>query len=218
MRIKMIFRWAMPIGLESILFCFLTMVTTRIETSFGADAIAVSKVGVQIESLSWLIGGGFSSALISFVGQNYGAQKWERIHKGTRIAACIMAVWGTFITVLFIVLGGAIISLFLPAPNLVALGKSYLFILAFSQLLMNMEGVASGAFKGTGRTIPPSLVSFVCNGLRPPLAFILSRTSLGLYGIWLAISITTVLRSSWICLWYIASRKRSGEKPQSIYS
>jgi putative MATE family efflux protein len=73
-KIVRIIKWALPVGLESILFCFLTMITTRIETSFGADAIAVSKIGVQIESLSWLIGGGFGSALLAFVGQNYGAQ------------------------------------------------------------------------------------------------------------------------------------------------
>jgi putative MATE family efflux protein len=84
--------WALPIGLEGILFCFLSMLCSRIEAGFGADAIAVAKIGSQIESLSWLIGGGFGSALVAFIGQNYGAQKMERIHKGTKIAAAaIMA-------------------------------------------------------------------------------------------------------------------------------
>ena len=58
LKIKLILKWSLPIGLESILFCFLSMVTSRIAASFGADAIAVGRVGSQIESLSWLIGGG----------------------------------------------------------------------------------------------------------------------------------------------------------------
>ena len=202
-KIKQMLKWSVPIGLESILFCFLSMITTRLEISFGADAIAVSKIGTQIESLSWLIGGGFGSAMLAFVGQNYGAKKWERIRRGTKIGALAMAVWGSLITLLFITLGGQIFSLFFRQSSLIALGRQYLFILAFSQLSMNMEAVASSAFKGTGRTIPPSLVSIVCNILRPPSALILSRTSLGLSGIWLAITITTVMRGLWICLWYV---------------
>jgi putative MATE family efflux protein len=206
-KIVMLLKWALPIGLESILFCFLSMICSRLEASFGADAIAVAKIGAQIESLSWLIGGGFGSALIAYIGQNYGAQKWDRIHKGTKIAATVMAVWGSLVTLLFFTIGPAIYSIFLPAPHLMALGRDYLFIFAFCQLSMNLEAVASGAFKGIGKTIPPSLVSIISNSLRPLLAFILSRTSLGLYGIWIAVTITTVIRGLWICIWYILRRK-----------
>ena len=201
-KISRLFKWALPIGIESILFCFLSMVCSRLEASFGADAIAVGKIGGQIESLSWLVGGGFGSALIAFIGQNYGADKWDRINHGTRIAAVFMALYGTCITLLFIFFGGIIFSFFLSSPSLVALGKEYLFIFAFAQLFMNLETVASGAFKGTGRTLPPSLVSIATNAIKPILAYILSRTSLGLSGIWIAVTITTVVRGLWICIWY----------------
>jgi putative MATE family efflux protein len=206
-KIVMLLKWSLPIGLESILFCFLSMICSRMEASFGSDAIAVAKIGSQIESLSWLIGGGFGSALIAFIGQNYGAKKWDRIHKGTKIAAVVMTIWGSLITLMFLTLGPAIYSLFLPVPHLMRLGRDYLFIFAFCQLSMNLEAVASGAFKGTGRTIPPSLVSIISNSLRPLLAYILSRTSLGLYGIWIAVSVTSIIRGLWICIWYIMSKK-----------
>jgi len=214
-KMKMILKWSLPIGLEGILFCFLSMVTSRIVASFGADAIAVNKVGAQIESLSWLIGGGFGSALVAFIGQNYGAGKWQRIHRGTRISVGAMTLWGSFVTVLLIVLGGAIFSVFLPDPVLVSLGRRYLFILAFTQLPTNLETVAAAAFKGTGRTIPPSLASIISNLLRPPLAYALARTSLGLDGIWLAITVTSVMRGLWICLWYlITSEERKVKREE----
>ena len=209
-KIKMLLKWAVPIGLESILFCFLSMLCSRIVAEFGAGAMAVSKIGSQIESLSWLIGGGFSSALIVFIGQNYGAAKWERIHEGTKIAAYTMAIWGTLVTTLLLTLGGAIFAFFLPVPELIGLGRNYLFILAFCQLSMNLEGVASGAFKGTGRTIPPSLASIITNCARPVLAFIFSRTDLGLNGVWFAVSTTAIIRSLWICIWYLAAAKKAG--------
>ena len=207
-KIITLFKWALPVGLESILFCFLSMICSRIEAGFGAEAIAVAKIGGQIESLSWLIGGGFGSALIAFIGQNYGAQKWDRIGKGTKISAGVMAIWGTSITVLFLTLGPAIFSIFLSEEHLVSLGKNYLFIFAFCQIFMNLEAVAAGAFKGTGRTIPPSIASIISNTMRPILAGLFSQTSLGLYGVWIAVSITAVIRGTWICVWYILAEKK----------
>jgi len=185
------------------------MVCSRIEASFGADAVAVGKIGTQIESLSWLIGGGFGSALVSFIGQNYGAGKWDRIHHGTRIAVVVMATWGSFITLLFLTNGSNIFSLFLSAPPLISLGGRYLFIFAFAQLFMNLEAVASGAFKGTGRTIPPSLASIVSNTLSPILAYIFSRTSLGISGVWVGAMLATVARGVWIGVWYILTSKKT---------
>ena len=208
-KIIRLFKWSVPIGLESILFCILSMLCSRLEAVFGADALAVGKTGAQIESLSWLIGGGFGSAMVVFIGQNYGARKWERIHQVTRISAIIMSLWGLFITLLFISFGGNIFSLFLPAPSLVILGRRYLLILAFAQISMNLEAVASGAFKGTGRTIPPSLASIICNVIKVLLAYILSHTSLGIYGIWIGITISTVTRGAWICIWYIAAERKN---------
>jgi Na+-driven multidrug efflux pump len=120
-----------------------------------------------------------------------------------------MAIWGVMIT-LFLWLGGSFVfSLFLPGSEMLALGIPYLRILSFAQLPMTMESVAAGAFKGTGRTIPPSIASIVTNIIRPILAYFLSRTSLGLYGVWIAVSATALMRGAWICLWFIlAERKR----------
>ena len=49
--IKML-KLSLPIGVESLLFCFLTMICSRIEAGFGAHAVAVGKIGSQIESLT----------------------------------------------------------------------------------------------------------------------------------------------------------------------
>ncbi|MDR0602452.1 MAG: MATE family efflux transporter [Treponema sp.] len=217
-RMLLILKWSLPIGIESIVFCLLAMATSRVETSFGAHAVAVSKIGSQIESLSWLIGGGFSSAMVAFIGQNYGAQKWDRIARSVRLSVVIMTIWGILVTLFLWTLGGFVFSLFLPDPPLVRLGVIYLRIFSFAQLPMNLEGVGAGAFKGTGRTIPPSLASVLANLTKPVLAYALSRTALGLYGVWIAVSAATVIRGLWIFLWYFLSdRKRAHLAPPRPY-
>ncbi|MDR3085484.1 MAG: MATE family efflux transporter, partial [Christensenellaceae bacterium] len=80
--LKQIFLWATPVVIENFLFTSLTMLVSRLINGFGSDVMAANRIGSQIESLTWLIGGGFSSALTAFTGQNFGAGKWSRIHKG----------------------------------------------------------------------------------------------------------------------------------------
>jgi putative MATE family efflux protein len=207
-----IIKWTIPIFLETTLFCLLTMITSRFEVSFGAYAVAMSRVGSQVESLTWLVGAGFGAALTVFVGQNYGAGNHTRIKKGVRYAAFLMTGWGVTVASILALGGGIIFSIFLPDPELRNLGIMYLRVLAICQIPMNLEGVFGNAFKGKGRTVPPSICSITSNVIRVPLAYILSRTSLGLLGIWIAVSFSACLRGIWVSLWYAAAGR---QKPQA---
>ncbi len=201
--VRRILKWSVPIGLESMLFTMMAMVTARFISAFGASAIAVNKVGTQIESLSWLIGGGFGSALTAFMGQNFGAGKWTRIREGFRLSVVVMSLWGVAITA-GIYLGAAFLfSIFLADPEIVRMGVDYLHILALCQIPQCFESIAGSTFKGVGRTLPPSIVSITSNVLRVFLTFFLSRTALGLNGIWLGISLSAVLRGLWSFGWYL---------------
>jgi putative MATE family efflux protein len=204
-RLLQVLKWALPIGLETILFCFLSMLCSRIEARFGANAMAVGRIGSQIESLSWLIGGGFGSALVIFVGQNFGAGRQDRIRQGVRISGAIMTVWGILVAAFLCFAGRFVFAVFLPDPEIARLGRYYCYIFAACQISMNLEAVWSGAFKGTGQTLPPSLVSIISNALKPVLALVLSRTSLGLFGVWVGVSGAAILRGLGLFLWYMIS-------------
>ncbi len=199
--INRILKWSIPIGLESMLFTGMSMVTARFVASFGATATATSKVGSQIESLSWLIGGGFGSALTAFMGQNFGAKKWKRFRSGFALSAGVMLVWGVVITAVIFFCAAFLFSIFLPDTDILPMGVSYLHILALCQLPQCFEAVSGSAFKGSGRTIPPTIVSITSNVIRVVLAFFLSKTALGLKGIWIAISLTAALRGSCSFIW-----------------
>ncbi len=207
-KLRQIVRWSLPISLESLLFTLLSMVITRFVAAFGAQAIAVNRVGSQIESLSWLIGGGFGSAITAFIGQNFGAGKWTRIRRGFQMSVYSMLLWGAFSTLLLLFAGAALFRIFLPEPDIVAMGAKYLRILALCQIVSCLECVASGAFRGVGQTIPPSLASIVSNAVRIPLAYGLSRTALGLDGIWRGIVFGAIMRSVWIFIWYLVRARK----------
>ncbi len=197
-----IFRWSLPTGLESGLFTLLAMVTTRQVASFGTDPITVQRIGSQIESLSWLIGGGFGTAVTSFVGQNYGARKWSRIHQGTRIATRAMLIYGVAVAAVLFFGGKLLYAVFVPEEHIQLLGVDYLRILAACEVFACLEGMSGGAFRGLGKTLPPAAISIASNVLRVPLAYVLAATPLGLNGIWWAVSITCAMRGAGMFLWY----------------
>ncbi|MCL2165421.1 MAG: MATE family efflux transporter [Oscillospiraceae bacterium] len=192
-KIWQIVHWALPISIESGLFCILTMAVGRLIAGFGSEALAVHRVATQIEALSWLVGSGFGSAVTAFVGQNYGARKWDRISSGFRISSAVMFAWGCIITFTLYFGGYILFSLFLPEIELRNMGAVYLKVLAFCQLPACLEAVGAGFFRGIGRTIPPSSVSIGSNILRVPVSYWFA-SMLGLYGVWWALSATAMLR------------------------
>jgi putative MATE family efflux protein len=215
--VRQIVVWSLPVALESLLFTFLAMPLSRFVASFGVEAMAAHRVGSQIESLSWLVGGGFATAVTAFVGQNFGAGKWERISRGYRIAILAMAGWGAFVTVVLVTCGQPMVGLFLAEPGAISLGQSFLRILATCQIIACLEFTSAGTFRGIGRTVPPSFVSITSNILRLPLAYVLAyKTPLGLRGVWWGIVIGAIFRGVCIFLWYVvsASKHKNGEMAQ----
>lgn len=206
--VAQIFKWALPVSIESLCFTLLTMIISRMLATFGAGAIATFSVGVQVESMTWLIGGGFAAALTAFVGQNFGAKKWGRIHQGFKASLLMMGAYGLAISLLMFFGAEALFSLFITEPEIVALGVDYLRIAAMVQLMACLEPLAAGAFRGVGKTRPPSIVSIAFNFLRVIFAFFLSRTALGLNGIWIGMVLGNTLRGAVLMAWYAIYARR----------
>jgi putative MATE family efflux protein len=205
-----IIKLGMPVALQSGLFTLISMVIARIISNWGPIPIAVQKVGAQIESISWMSAEGFEAALGAFVGQNFGAKKWGRIHSGYYTAIGIAAATGLFSTCLLIFGARQVFSIFIQEKEAIGYGVQYLRILGLSQLFMCIEITTAGAFHGLGRTIPPSVVGVVFNALRIPAAmFLSSSTLLGLNGVWWSISVSSILKGIVLTSWFVILLKRN---------
>jgi len=192
-----------PVALHSILFASFAVALARIIAPWGAMPIAVQSVGAQIEALSWMTAGGFSTALGVFTGQNFGAGKWDRIFKGYFTTISISGAIGILVTICFLLFGREIFTLFLREEEAIALGVRYLSILALSQFFMCIEITTGGVFNGMGKTIPPSLVGITITGLRIPLAIYLSQPQMfGVTGVWWSITLTSILKGIVLFGWF----------------
>ena len=193
--IKNISKIGFPPFIQVGLHAVIAMIINKILADFGPIAIAVQSIGSQIESITWMTADGFSAAISAFVGQNFGAGKIKRIRDGYVQGIQILGGIGIFTTLILIFGAEILFSLFVP-NDLMAIkeGIIYLKILGLSQFFMTIEIGTTGAFNGLGKTIFPTVNGIILNVSRIPVALILSKTILGLSGVWWAISLSSTLK------------------------
>ncbi|WP_461809971.1 MATE family efflux transporter [Faecalimonas sp.] len=204
----------LPTGVQSMIFTSISMIIARMIAGFGDSAVAVQKVGSQIESISWMTAEGFGAAVNAFMAQNHGANNKKRIVQGYKVAMRIEIVWGIFCTFVLMVFPKAIFKIFIPEANVLPMGVDYLKILGMSQLFMCIELTTAGAFSGLGKTIPPSVSSIILTASRIPMAIALTSTTLGLNGIWWSIAISSIFKGVILVIWFLMYLKKMLSKKE----
>ena len=204
-------KMGIPTALQGMIYCMISMVLAAFTAVFGPAAIAVQRLGGQIESVSWNVSDGFAASLNAFVGQNYGAGKMERVRKGCRYGCITVAVWGLMVTLAFLLLPELISRVFFHEEEALAISVNYLKIIAWSEAFMCVELTAIGALSGLGKTKLCSIISILFTGLRIPLAVILSKTLLGLDGVWWALASTSIMKG---IIFYIVLQKHTNHSAE----
>ncbi len=171
--------------------------------SFGDVYVMVHKVGVQIESLTWLVSGGFSIGLTVFIAQNYGAKKYSRIAEGFNKGFFLMFLYGILTTFILVFFAKEIFSIFTNNDITMLAGKDYLVIVGASQISMCVNAALIGYFNGIGKTHLPAYISIFFLILRLPMSYFLGKSlEMGINGVWLTICLTSYFSSLVMILMY----------------
>ena len=88
-----IVRIGVPSAVQNLIYAGISMILTRLITGWGDLAVAAQRVGSQIESVSWMVGDGFSAAVNAFLGQNYGAKRYDRVLESFWFCVKVSAVF-----------------------------------------------------------------------------------------------------------------------------
>ncbi len=214
-QMKEVITMGIPITIQRVTFTIISIIIAKIIVRFGADAIAVQKVGIQIESISYMTIGGLQGAIAAFFGQNYGARRLDRIKHGYRQALILTSVFGVIVSLIFIVFPQQLFSLFLSDERSLELGADYMRIIGFSQLFMCMELMTVGAFNGIGKTHIPPIFSITFTALRIPLALILSEP-FGLNGVWMSIALSSMFKGLILVFWFRRSLFRMNKQQVNL--
>ncbi|CAI3698855.1 putative drug/sodium antiporter, MATE family [Clostridium neonatale] len=200
-KIKEIARLGFPMAFQRILFTIINILLAKIIAVFGSDAIAAQKVGVQIESIAYMIIGGLNGAVASFTGQNFGASKFKRIKEGYKSALLIGIIYSMVMACAFLLFNKPMIRLFIRDEATIVIAAAYLKAVAFSQIFSAIEMISNGLFTGIGKPNIPASISIIFTSLRIPFALLLIKP-FGINGIWISISLSSILKGIFSYLLY----------------
>ena len=204
-----IFKLGLPVATLNTLFAFVNMFLSRTASEQGGHiGLMAFTTGGQIEAITWNTSQGFSTALSTFIAQNYAAGEKSRVKKAWRTTLWMTSIFGTLCSLLFIFFGSEVFSIFVPEPEAFRVGGDFLRIDGYSQLFMMLEITMQGVFYGLGRTIPPAIISISCNYMRIPVALLLVHMGMGVDAIWWAVSATTIAKGLILTFWFILIKRK----------
>ncbi len=177
-------RIGLPTGIQQTFVALGMTALISIVNTFGTNVIAAYSVVMRIGSLATLPAMNFSAALSTFVGQNIGAKKMERVKSGF-ISTLKMSSAVSIVMSAFILIGSSfLMNLFTNDPDVIRYGKEYLLIVGGFYVVFSAMFTISGVMRGAGDTLIPMFFSLISLWLiRIPGAWILSR-HFGEAGIW----------------------------------
>jgi putative MATE family efflux protein len=155
-----ILQMGLPLGFAEVMYTFANVVLMAVINGFGTDTVAAYAAYGKIDALFWMVVGSFGVAVTTFVGQNMGAGRWDRVMQSIRECAVMM----------FLVLGGVIVILYVFArplqqlfcsdPDVVLIGARMMhFLMPFYILYIPIE-VMFSALRGMGDSVLPTIITF----------------------------------------------------------
>ncbi len=177
-------RIGLPTGLQQTFVALGMMALMGIVNGFGTNAVAAYTAAGRLDSLAIIPSMVYSQALSTFVGQNIGAGKIERVRKGLIRTLGMSSVTAVVITILIIIFKRPLMGLFTIDPDVINIGGEYLTIVTSFYLLFTAMFIYGGVMRGAGDTlIPMFLTLFSLWIVRIPAALFLSQESVGFLGL-----------------------------------
>lgn len=159
--LKRIIRIGFPAGLQSVMYSTSNIIIQSSVNALGTDTVAAWTAYSKIDSLFWMIVSAFGISVTTFVGQNYGAGKNDRVHKGVRV--CMALTFGTTLLISFLLYnwGSYCYSLFTADAAVVEIGISVLRFLVPVYVTYVAIEILSGALRGVGDCWVPTIICCV---------------------------------------------------------
>lgn len=160
--------------------------------SFGAVIMAAFAAAVKIDSFAYMPVQDFGNAFSTYVAQNYGAGKAERIKKGIRSAVFTSAVFCVMISGLVFGFAKPLMQIFIDSAetDIIIAGVQYLRIEGACYIGIGMLFLLYGYYRAVSRPGMSVILTIVSLGIRVSLAYLLSAIpSIGVIGIWASIPI-----------------------------
>ncbi len=198
----------LPTGIQQTLVAAAMMMLTRVVNSFGTVTMAAYAAASRLDSFAAMPAMSLGAAATTFVGQNLGAGKPERVRRG-HFSALLIGIAFSLLTALVVGLWGRnLMGIFTTDAEVAAIGARYLLIVGMFYFLFTTMFITNGALRGAGAATVPMLNTILALWVvRLPVAFLFSGPlGLGSDGVWLSIPAGWLVGAGMALLYYLSGK------------
>jgi Na+-driven multidrug efflux pump len=194
-----ILKIGIPSGITQAIMATAGMVVQRLTNSMGETVIACNVIIMRVDGFAMLPNMTFGQAMSVYTGQNVGAGKLDRVHKGTKQGSVMGLATSAAITAILLVFGKYLFGIFTETQELIDLAVKMMRVLAVGYICISVTQVLGGVMRGAGDTVTPMWISIISTiFLRIPTAYLMAAiTKSEAYPNGHPVSIFTSLLVSW---------------------
>ena len=159
--LKLQLKLGLPTGFESVLFAITNIAIQTAINTFGTDTTAAWSAYGKLDAIFWMVSTAFGISITTFVGQNYGAGKLDRVRRSTRICICIDLAVSFVLVALLILARSLLFRLFTSDETVVQIGSDMLLFITPWYIVYVFIEVLSGSLRGRGNVIVPVVITLV---------------------------------------------------------
>lgn len=161
--LQSLLRIGIPAGLQSVMYNISNVIIQACLNTFGTDTVAAWTAFGKMDAFYWMVCSAFGIAITTFIGQNYGAGKYNRMRKSVRICFAMAMGSSIAISAVLLIFGSYIFQIFTGDAIVVEIGMEMVrFMVPFYSIYVFIE-ILSGALRGTGNVLIPMLMT--CGGV-----------------------------------------------------
>ena len=158
-----VLRIGLPAGIQSVTYALSNLIIQASINDFGTDVIAAWGTYGKMDGLFWMTMSSFAIALTTFVGQNYGAGKYDRVRKGLKDTMVMSTMTAIGICSVLFIFAEFFFSLFTKDAAVIQIGARMVHFLMPSYIFYVYIEILSGGLRAMGDTFIPMILS--CGGV-----------------------------------------------------
>lgn len=215
--LKRIVRIGFPAGLQSVMYSSSNVIIQSSINALGTNTVAAWAAYSKLDSVFWMIVNAFGISVTTFVGQNYGARKPERVREGIRCCMVMTLVVSLLISFLIYNWGIYGFQLFSTDADVVRIGIDMMrYLTPFYVTYVTIE-ILSGALRGVGDCwVPMILCCFGVCALRITWILLAVPLKRDMYTIMFSYPMTWVVTTVLFIIYYLFFSKLKMEKKKEV--
>ena len=160
MELRRIVRIGLPAGIQSSLFSISNVMIQSSINSFGGILMSGNAASANIEGFVYVTMNAFHQTAVNFIGQNVGAQQYDRVKKIYRTCLCCVTVTGLAVSLSVYAMGEALLSIYITdSAEAISWGLLRMGMIVVPYFLCGLMDVSTGALRGMGASFTPMLIS-----------------------------------------------------------